>query len=69
VIVTKEGRSISDVVPQAAEGEEGAEAPAQEDKPKEFTYIDRGRNIKFTFNPITLEARVEGVDVYAEEEY
>ena len=27
VLVTKEGRSVSDVVPQAAEGEEGAEAP------------------------------------------
>jgi hypothetical protein len=66
VMVTKEGRSVTNDQPAAVEGEE--QAPAEE-KPKEFTYIDRGRNIKFTFNPITLEARIEQTDVYAEEEY
>lgn len=68
VLVTKEGRSVTNDQPEApAEGEE--EQPAQQEKPKEFTYIDRGRNIKFTFNPITLEARVEQTEVYADEEY
>lgn len=70
VLVTKEGRSESNEQPQPpVEGEEGEQPVQAEEKPREFTYIDRGRNIKFTFNPITLEARVEQTEVYAEEEY
>lgn len=70
VLVTKEGRAVSnDVAPAPVEGEEGEEPAPVADKPKEFTYLDRGKNVKFTFNPITLEARVEQTEVYADEEY
>jgi hypothetical protein len=69
VIVTKEGRSVSDVVPEVPQVEEGEEPQPAPEKPKEFTYIDRSKNVKFTFNPLTMEARVESNEAYAEEEY
>lgn len=71
VVVTKEGKSSNEVVPEPVYDEEGnvvEQAPVAVQS-SDFTYIDRAKNIKFSFNPLTLEARFDAADAYIDEEY